>query len=634
MNLRVPGNVGRPNAGVRPFEPVKTVGKPHGIEQQAEAQLRTVSDQDLDLFLKARSQKLGGHPQRAGVLTSLQNLIAPPRTGVDPRVGQLKNDLSSTLETLGKVYADGWVTEFEVGALMSARNRMADVLRLAEPDVLMMLPREVRQRLQAQLFAPLQVLHAAADRRSERVWHDVEARDRGSLEKKLGAPVEFRRLDLNVMARTETAPSSLERYLPGDLIAVPRSDGTFTKGMVVANFGDRLDVQLLTDDGRFAKKTLSAADVARANPLKIGDTFRAGPNLEHTIYVNGVDKHGLTGVIDRGDMRRVGMRAAEMTQQFEATFSRYRGQTMVASALAAVPGYQASAPHVQRMLRGLLALRGDPVFDRAADELSRLLKAPDFRALSPQVQAQKLLEVLGRKELLHSVCPNFGARRENLTAVTHGTARWESGAQHFRMGAAPTPRAAVYPVTMTIGTTSKTFDVVMPETWPHEQRMKVMQDLMGTLQRLPPESLTSVRSIVMNPVQNPSDVWFEQQFNMPGFRSAMTAGGDDRQIHVYPSTSVDAALQTFVHEVGHLVSIDAFKSVDSSTPEWDVWRNAVNNDVIAVSRYAKKAVHEDFAETYSLYMSTKGTPRHEQYRALMPWRFAILDEMAQQAAGA
>lgn len=100
------------------------------------------------------ARKLGGPQQRGGLVASLQNLIAPPKTALDPRVGQMKHELSSTLDSLGKVYADGWVTEFEVGALMHARDRLAAVLRLAEPDVLMMLPKDVRQRLEAQLFAP------------------------------------------------------------------------------------------------------------------------------------------------------------------------------------------------------------------------------------------------------------------------------------------------------------------------------------------------------------------------------------------------------------------------------------------------------------------------------------------------
>jgi hypothetical protein len=123
VSVRVPPAVHKPAAGVRAFEPIKTPGKPHGIENEAATRLHTVSDQDLDLFLKARARKLGGPQQRGGLVASLQNLIAPPKTALDPRVGQMKHELSSTLDSLGKVYADGWVTEFEVGALMHARDR-------------------------------------------------------------------------------------------------------------------------------------------------------------------------------------------------------------------------------------------------------------------------------------------------------------------------------------------------------------------------------------------------------------------------------------------------------------------------------------------------------------------------------
>lgn len=633
MSVRTPPLQARPLQGRPQFEPLKTEGRPHGIEREAERVISQVSDQDLDVFLKARAQKQSGPQAGRGVAGLMANLISPPKTpaALHPQVKELQQKLSGTLTTLGQIYADGFVTEHEMGALMQARDRLAQVRQLADPEVLLMLPRDVRERLESKLFGPLTILEAAATRRSTRVWNQLEARDRPTLEKRLAEPVEFRRLDMNVLARTDLRPSSMERFVPGDLVCVPRSDGSFTRGLVVGNRGDRLDVQMLLGDA-FAIKSLQAEDVARANPLKIGDTFRAGEDLRQTVYVNGSDAHGLIGMLDKGDgSPRVALRAEQMQQLFSSTFSRYQGQTLVATRLAGVPGFLASPPHVQRMLKGLLALKGDPVFDRAAEELRRTLDAPAFRALAPQAQASALLELLKKKPLLHSVLPNFGARRENLTAVSFGSPRWQDGARLFRTGATPAPRAAVYPLTMTIGSASKHFEVALPESWPDDQRQRALRDVVNTLQSLPPESLTSVQAIVMNPVKNPDDAWFAQQFNMPGFTSAMTAGGSDRQIHVYPSTTVTASLQSFVHEVGHLVSIDAFGSVDSSTPGWDVWRNAVANDVISVSRYATEKTHEDFAETYSLYMSSKGTPRHDEYRALMPSRFAILDEIARQA---
>jgi hypothetical protein len=112
----------------------------------------------------------------------------------------------------------------------------------------------------------------------------------------------------------------------------------------------------------------------------------------------------------------------------------------------------------------------------------------------------------------------------------------------------------------------------------------------------------------------------------------MTAHADTRQITVYPGTSVATALQSFAHECGHLVSIDAFGSIDGNTPRWSAWQQAINADPLAVSQYATKATHEDFAETFSLYTSTKGTARHDAYRAMMPHRWAMLDEIAREAA--
>jgi hypothetical protein len=46
-----------------------------------------------------------------------------------------------------------------------------------------------------------------------------------------------------------------------------------------------------------------------------------------------------------------------------------------------------------------------------------------------------------------------------------------------------------------------------------------------------------------------------------------------------------------------------------------------------VSRYAKASIAEDFAETFAAYFMSKGTPRFAAYRARIPHRFAILDEI-------
>lgn len=47
-------------------------------------------------------------------------------------------------------------------------------------------------------------------------------------------------------------------------------------------------------------------------------------------------------------------------------------------------------------------------------------------------------------------------------------------------------------------------------------------------------------------------------------------------------------------------------------------------DKTAVSGYAMAAIAEDVAETIRVYVSTKGTPRFEEYEKIVPNRFAML----------
>jgi hypothetical protein len=44
-----------------------------------------------------------------------------------------------------------------------------------------------------------------------------------------------------------------------------------------------------------------------------------------------------------------------------------------------------------------------------------------------------------------------------------------------------------------------------------------------------------------------------------------------------------------------------------------------------VSTYATASIAEDVAETIQVYVSTKGSPRFEEYRQIVPNRFKILD---------
>ncbi len=259
----------------------------------------------LDAFLKARA---GETPKQKGLIPSLMSLLgSPPKT--EPPSTQAKalhEKLAEAVNTLGAVYADGLVTEGEMHQLHRARGQLRAVLGLASPQVLMMLPKGVREKVENDLLGPMQVMLDAADRRAGRVFSAMQARDEGALRERLTEQPAYRHVDLAGLDSVGLKPFSLERYEPGDFVGVPRSNGGIDKGVVVGTEGGELQVEII--DARsngLALKSLSADEVAKANPLKIGDYLEA-PGIK--LWVTGVGPGGVVGTVQdlRGQTRTVG----------------------------------------------------------------------------------------------------------------------------------------------------------------------------------------------------------------------------------------------------------------------------------------------------------------------------------------
>ncbi len=81
---------------------------------------------------------------------------------------------------------------------------------------------------------------------------------------------------------------------------------------------------------------------------------------------------------------------------------------------------------------------------------------------------------------------------------------------------------------------------------------------------------------------------------------------------------------TMVHESGHTWSYQTWGE-DETKGGWVSWKAAMDKDQASVSGYADAAIAEDVAETVQVYNTTKGAPSHEEYRAIVPERFKILD---------
>ncbi len=144
---------------------------------------------------------------------------------------------------------------------------------------------------------------------------------------------------------------------------------------------------------------------------------------------------------------------------------------------------------------------------------------------------------------------------------------------------------------------------------------------------LPPASRAVVTSVTLNPVVNPDDAHWASEYNDPDFHSYMTAGASG-EITIYADSGEmpdEEELQgSMIHETGHTWSKQQWGQ-DTTSDAWKPWRDAMASDGVSVSTYADNSVDEDVAETIQVYGSTYNTPAYDEYAAMVPARFAILD---------
>ena len=85
-----------------------------------------------------------------------------------------------------------------------------------------------------------------------------------------------------------------------------------------------------------------------------------------------------------------------------------------------------------------------------------------------------------------------------------------------------------------------------------------------------------------------------------------------------------------MHESAHLMGFEKL-GVAGTEKAWSVWLDAMAKDEVAPSTYARingsQMGVEDFAEAATAWVLSQGQPEHEEWRALMPARFLLLDQL-------
>ncbi len=159
--------------------------------------------------------------------------------------------------------------------------------------------------------------------------------------------------------------------------------------------------------------------------------------------------------------------------------------------------------------------------------------------------------------------------------------------------------------------------------------LPTVPELVDDLKHLPRSVLTQIKTVRLNPKRNPEDAYWKTEKKQKTFQSFMTSGADGN-VEIYPtSPEPDAAYRdiSIAHETGHVVSQRAWGE-NSLGSRWAPWRKAMKADVISVSAYAKTDAYDDFAESWALWVTARGTLREPDVRALIPHRVALMEPLA------
>lgn len=173
----------------------------------------------------------------------------------------------------------------------------------------------------------------------------------------------------------------------------------------------------------------------------------------------------------------------------------------------------------------------------------------------------------------------------------------------------------------------RSVELIMPQDPAQREGLPTAEDLARATASLPEALQKYLNRFELNPI----GYHFETGNGAHGRTADMTAGPDGL-ITVYPHKREFRDLyRTLVHELGHQLSFVQMGSADGKGPQWERWHQAMAADSLSPSNYARDNASgpgiEDFAESVSAWVLTRGQPEHAEWRALMPARFAILDQL-------
>lgn len=297
-------------------------------------------------------------------------------------------------------------------------------------------------------------------------------------------------------------------------------------------------------------------------------------------------------------------------------------QTAVANAQA-LPGFEELEASEQRQLRALLGGETNPISHNAREAFGRMSATLEGKSAEDQADAMRdfMKEATYLPELTLQALPydhDFDTSGVSFSEATETEFDFQYGGMQEALS-----------YQMTVG--ERTFEVVMPRELAEgfqNRHVPSLESIGGAIARLDPESLADMPDqVVVSPAPPPNE----------NPSAEAKRGGP---MVLYPTLAPRGGPELFgtiQHEVGHFDNFEALgdleeaaASEDYAATNWGRWQAAMFGDGLQPSRYAHKDMMENYAETYNLYMGSRGTPAAQEYREMFPARFGLLDEFVPQ----
>lgn len=171
-------------------------------------------------------------------------------------------------------------------------------------------------------------------------------------------------------------------------------------------------------------------------------------------------------------------------------------------------------------------------------------------------------------------------------------------------------------------------EIVAPKAPESGYHYHTVQQTADAASYLPKGARAVITTILLNVQENPDDAYWAVEYKQPNFHSYMTAGAAG-VVTIYPDKGAlpgDNYMRgTMIHETGHTWSYKTW-GTDETKGKWVDWKTAMGKDKVSVSGYAMASIAEDVAETIQVYVSTQGTAKFDEYKQIVPNRFAILEK--------